>query len=263
MEKTVKNQEVKDRYADIISGKYEGDYEFNRWFTTMRDWMDYYMTYRAIKFHLGRFDFTNCLELGPGPGTWTRLLFRRKPGARFDLVDISAEMRGQFMLDMREQENVNYVLSDIMDFEGEDEGEDGDGKRREYDLFFSSRAIEYLEDQKGLIAKLHGMIAPGGHGLVVTKNPAFNPGLFGGMGFGRAKRSKRSFHSGQMLPEEFKSFLEEVGFKNVQFYPVIFRMAWDRFGAGSSMKKFHKFFEKPLTAAQSRYCESYIISFEK
>ena len=72
------------------------EYEFNIWFTTPRLFLDYWMTHQVINYHLAKLKFNSCLELGPGPGTWTKLLFRHSPEADFDLVDISLHNLGQF-----------------------------------------------------------------------------------------------------------------------------------------------------------------------
>lgn len=244
-DKLLKNKKIKDLYSDVIPGRYQNNYEFNRWFVSPRDRLDYFMTHFAIQHHLSGTTFESCLEFGPGPGTWTRLLYRQNPKAKFDLVDISAEMKNQFELEMRTKDNVAYHLTDIMDFRPSEP----------YDFFFSSRAIEYLEDKKGFLKKLHNdFLRPGGKGMIVTKNPLFNPG--------HQKKDTRFQHQGQIPSSEMIKMLQDAGFSNIKVYPVIIRKIWDRFSFGFSEKKFLKIYNSPLADENLRITESYLIVFE-
>lgn len=239
------NRKIKELYKDVIPGRYQNNYEFNRWFNSALDRLDYFMMHSAIQHHLSNVTFESCLEFGPGPGTWTRLLYRQNPKAKLDLVDISEEMKGQFELEMRTKENVNYHLIDVMDFR----------PNAPYDFFFSSRAIEYLEDKKGFLEKLkNDFLRPGGQGVIVTKNPLFNPW--------RQKKDKRFQHQGQIAPMEMAKMLQEAGFMDIVIYPVIIRMVWDRFSLKFSEKKFCEIYDKPLNDKNLLITESYLIVFK-
>jgi len=181
---SLKNKDIGTNYnSSIPQGQYKNDYEFNRWSIRPRNRAEYYMTYLSIKEHLDGVSFTSCLELGPGPGTWTRLLYRANRAAEFDLVDVSEAMHEQFRLEMRESGNVRYQVSDIMKYE----------PRKAYDLFFSSRAVEYLEDKVAFFTKLATIIAVGGTGIIVTKNPKQG-----------VRKTTEPLHQGQIAMPEMK-----------------------------------------------------------
>jgi len=242
---TLKNQEFGIGYDKAIQGeKYQNDYEFNRWFVRDRNRAEYAMTYLAIKHSLKGISFNTCLEFGPGPGTWTRLLFRANPEARFDLVDISKEMKNQFRLEMRGGERVNYMVSDVMEYSVE----------QPYDLFFSSRMVEYLDDKVAFFKKLPNLVKVGGAGVILTKNP-----------FHGVRKSKKPAHQGQISMPEMKSLLESNGFSDVRFHPVVIRLPIiSRFTSAVSERIFHKHIDKePNLQAANRTIESYLVTFKK
>jgi len=240
----IKNEEIKSLYNSIISKSYFGDYEFNRWFKTQSRRTDFFMTHSAIKLHLKGINFKRCLELGPGPGTWTRLLFRQNPEAFFDLVDISIEMKRQFELEMRGGKNIQYFVKDIMDFEPEDK----------YDLFFSARAVEYLSDKKSFFNKLHGCMNVGGRGILITKNPRF--------GFRKKKKIPKQ-HTGQIYHKDLRKILSETGFSEIMVYPVIIRIPiLNRLGPLSSEKLFKAIYTRKIQDnLMLKLFESYLVTF--
>jgi len=242
---TLKNEEVRDSLnRGIKNGPYDNDYEFNRWFIRPRNRAEYYMTYLAVSRHLRGVQFKTCLEAGPGPGTWTRLLFRANPEAEFDLVDASEEMKNQFMLEMRGGKNVRYVVSDIMEYRAE----------RPYDLFFSSRAVEYLDDKPGFFKKLKTLVKTGGRGLIATKNPKHG-----------ARKSKEPQHQGQISMSDMEQHLTKNGFIRIAFYPAVIRIPIvSRFTSELSEYIFHKRIEEELDInATNRIIESYLVTFER
>ena len=246
MKEKLTNKNIQDFYNSKIEDRYENDYEFNRWFKNSRLRLDYYMVYKSIKHHLKDVDFNNCLELGPGPGTWTKLLYKKNPNANFDLVDISKSMKGQFMGEMRRQPNTNYVVGDINEYNFD----------KQYDLFFSSRAIEYLDNKQLLLEKVFRVLVKGGQGMIITKNP--NIGLF------NRKKTTRWQHSGQISIKKLQDKLKDTGFKNIKVYPVIIRLPiFDRLKFSWSEKLFEKVFRYRLSNKLLPFVESYIIIFEK
>lgn len=242
---SLKNAEIGTGYDKGVTGeKYQSDYEFNRWFVRGRNRAEYYMTYLAIKRRLEGISFNSCLELGPGPGTWTRLIFRANPEAEFDLVDISEEMKRQFQLEMRGGEKVNYQISDIMTY----------APQKQYDFFFSSRAVEYLDDKPGFFKKLNSFLKTGGAGLIVTKNP-----------FHGVRKSKKAAHQGQIPMIEMEKLLRDNGFTDVHFYPAVIRLPIiSRFTSKLSEMIFHNRIDKePKKQGINRTIESYIVAFRK
>jgi len=241
-----KNEKIKNLYNMQIKNKYKYNYEFKRWFSTSRLRSDYAMTYNSINYHLKNFNYKNCIEFGPGPGTWTRVLYRNNPNASFDLIDISEEMKNQFFLEMREKNNVYYCVSDINEYDF----------NKKYDLFFSSRAIEYVANKDKLVKKIYKILNSNGKGIIITKNPDF--------GFFRKIKSNRWHHKKQIKIKDFKALLLKLGFKNIKTYPVIIRVSFvDRFFVGLSEFIYKKVFNKEITKSILPFVESYLIIFEK
>jgi len=240
------NKKIKEFYNKQIVKKYRNDYEFNRWFKTSRLTLDYFMTYKSIRHHLSTLNYNDCLEFGPGPGTWTKLLYRHNPEANFDLIDISEEMKKQFKLEMRSQHNIDYKLVDIIEYETD----------RKYDLFFSSRAIEYLENKELFFKKIFSFFKKNSQGLIITKNPKY--------GLLRKKENLRWQHRGQIDIEFFKDELKKIGFENIKVYPVIIRIPIiDKFTDYFSRLIFEKMYKKEISKYFLFLIESYIIKFDK
>ena len=240
------NQKIKELYNTAIPGKYRNDYETGRWFVTDRLRLDYFMTRMAIKRHLEDVEFSSCLEFGPGSGAFTPLVYRLNPEARFDLLDISKEMKKQFTLEMRDRPNVNYMVGDIMSHQFSDR----------YDFFYSIRAIEYLEDKKAFLKKIFGLLNQEANGLIVTKNPLY----------GASERGDKSRwqHSGRLGTEKMKIILEEVGFGNISFYPVVARLPLvERLTTRLTEKYWRSVYKKEIKGEPSRFIESYLVKFSK
>jgi len=242
------NEEIKQHYNTNIQDRYGGEYEFKRWFSSSRLMLDYTMHYRALSYHLANISFHRCLEIGPGPGTWTRLLYRHNPKASFDLVDISGAMREQFQLEMRAQPSVNYIVEDIMAFE----------QKEPYDFVFSSRAFEYFDDKPRFIKKLHSFLKIGGTGMIITKNPT--------QGFLRTNTHIE--HSGDIKPDDLVALLRAEHFTDIKVYPVIIWVPFlSRLSRCLSEKLsegiFRKSFTRPLTKTLFPYTESYLISLKR
>jgi len=241
---TLKNKEISTGYNTGVSGNYDNDYEFNRWNIRSRNRAEYAMTYEAIKNHLQSVEFSTCLEVGPGPGTWTRLAYRVNPKANFDLVDISEAMKEQFELEMRTLPNVHYFVDDIMTY----------SETKQYKLFFSSRAIEYFDDKEAFMSKLGRLIVSSGNGVIVTKNP-----------YHGIRKDKDVGHQGQVPMPKMKKMLEENGFVDVKFYPVVVRIPIiSRFTSELSEYLHEKWLNKELNITKTnRVVESYLVSFKK
>jgi len=104
-------------------------------------------------------DMHSYLEVGPGPGTWTALFTEAYPDAEFTLVDISEEMLGQARRTLA-NDAIHYEHIDFMRFET---------AGKDVDFFFSSRALEYIEDKAGFARKIASLLKSGGTGFLVTK----------------------------------------------------------------------------------------------
>jgi len=244
---SISNHDIKTIYNEILTNRFKSNYEFERWFTHQRVRADYFMMYASIQEQLKNVSFSKCLEFGPGPGTWTRLLYRANPNATFTLVDISEEMKKQFYLEMRGVPNVEYLLSDMTEFESESK----------FDFFFSSRAIEYLSDKDKFFEKLGALMGDKSTGIILTKNKDF---LYNRRG------DKRSQHKQGLLSiEEHRKQLKRVGFNDIHVYPAIIRLPLiDRLHTVFSEKLFKKVFKHELKdGLLLSLTECYVITFKR
>ncbi|PIP67256.1 MAG: hypothetical protein CO042_04085 [Parcubacteria group bacterium CG_4_9_14_0_2_um_filter_41_8] len=240
------NQKIKDLYETSIKDKYKNDYEFRRWFLSERLRLDYFMTRTAIMYHMRDDSFVSCLEFGPGSGIFTPIAYRRNPNAKFDLIDISEEMKNQFALEVRGRDNVNYIVGDILEHEF----------NQKYDFFYSVRAIEYVEDKEVLFKNIYSLMNEGGKGVIVTKNP-----FYGSAEHGDGTRWQ---HTGKLGIKDMRNILNASGFKSVAIYPVIVRFpVIERFTLKFTEKYFNKIYRNPISEQMSRFIESYIVMFEK
>jgi len=239
------HKEIKYIFDSKAKSKYNGQYEFNRWFKTKTAKVGYEMTLKSINFHLEK-HFTGCnlLELGPGSGTWTKILLSNKK-VTVDLVDISNEMLRQAKENLQGYGVINYFENDFLDFNPE----------KKYELFFSSRVFEYLSDKEAAVIKISQLLKPDGFGFIISKTPKyfFNK-LIG--------RKESTLHQGQINPDLLISLLRNNGFKNIKAYPVTISIPFlksDRFN-----KFIHSLFYKHQLNFISRlFSESYCIKFIK
>lgn len=237
------NSEVKNYFDSAINKKYNNFYEFNRWFSSPSLSLDYYMTGMSILERLKDLKFEKCLELGPGPGTWTKFIYRHNINAFFDLVDISEEMKVQFFLEMRSASNVNYFVTDIVNF----------NSSKKYDLFFSSRAIEYLDDKILAFNNIYSLLDKKAKCIVITKNPV--------------EKNNRFQHQGQIKPDDLANVLLNIGFVNIKIFPAIIRIPiLNKFIPVFTLFIFKNFFKRDLMKINRffrKFIESYVIEFDK
>ncbi|MCW2351377.1 methyltransferase domain-containing protein [Sphingobium sp. B12D2B] len=98
----------------------------------------------------GARDPATVLEIGCGTGLLTRLIAQRWPNAALTATDIAPGM----IAAMREAGSPARLL--LMDGERPDLGTE------RFDLILSSLAFQWFEDLPAALARLHGLLAPGG-----------------------------------------------------------------------------------------------------
>lgn len=202
----MENELVKVFYNETMPAKFGDDYERERWFADPVRRAGYTLTKEAIERHVlsdESLDPARILELGPGAGTWTKLLRARFPDAYFDLVDISKEMLARARAALGSNEHIRYSESDILEWAPEGT----------YEYFFSSRVLEYIADKKRFAAKVFTLLEPGGQGFLITKMPHYERERFLG-------RTTSEFHGGQIAPVALRDELLAAGFIDVDCYPV-------------------------------------------
>jgi SAM-dependent methyltransferase len=242
------NKDAKTFYNDVMPEKIGADYEHERWFKNPIQEAGYDLTKSAITRHVLDDDSLHpvrVLELGPGAGTWTKLLIARFPDAYFDLLDISKEMLARAQKAIGQRERVHTIESDVLMWQPE-------GK---YDYFFSSRVLEYIDDKKKFCAKIFSALDVGGRGFLITKMPHYERERF----FGR-KSSK--FHKGQITPGALRDQLLAAGFIDVDCYPVTTSIPFVH--SASLNLTVGKFFARfTLGPISVFFAESYCVLFRK
>lgn len=194
--------EIKKKYNQIVSDS-DGDYEAKRWFGDAVQRAAYGMTRMSILRLISTVSFAKFLELGPGPGTWTKIFITKNPSAHFDLVDISEEMIKQGRKNLASYLQVNYILGDFLGFFTDER----------YDFFFSSRAIEYFSDKKILVKKIFDLMKNDSAGLIITKTPRYLRQKL-------LRKKSSDLHQGQIKPKELVKLLRENGFSKIEVYPA-------------------------------------------
>lgn len=184
-------------YNQDMPSKQGADYEAARWhaspileaqFGAMRD------TVRRLAVPA----FTGAgslLEVGPGPGTWTKELLNALPAVSITAVDISSEMLERARAHLAPYgDRVKYVEHDFTTYRAE----------HSFDAFFSSRAIEYMPDKALAARSIASLLRARGVGVLVTKTPK--------PFFNRIRgRVLSPLHQGQVSPKELTRILEEAG----------------------------------------------------
>lgn len=185
------NKEVKDI-----------DYESKRWFKDKASKEQYEETKKTVLFNLENKKFGEVMEVGCGPGTWTKLL--KDYGEKLTLVDISKEMLKQAKKNLNNKK-IKYICSDFETIK----------IRNKFDLFFSSRAIEYMKNKRKVIKKVYDLLEKDGEVMIITKNPwrRWKHIIF--------KNKVEEIHKDWISIREIKEIMEEIGFK-VEINPAVF-----------------------------------------
>lgn len=186
----------KEFYDSVMSGKLGENYEAARWKSSPLRVAQYAMTADALQAYTLPLLRTarTILEVGPGPGTWTKLLLGVNTEAQYTLVDISGEMLGQAREGLTGRTSVSFVESDFLAFESP----------QPFDFFFSSRAIEYMPDKRAAVEKVASLLTPGAHGVIITKMPK--------QFFNRLRGRKiADLHKGQIASRNLVHLLEQSG----------------------------------------------------
>ena len=199
------NDFIKEHYDREVPSLSGGHYEEYRWFKNPLQAAHFTLTRNTINQQLlaNLVGVKNILEIGPGPGTWTELLLERFPQARFTLVDISSQMLNEAKSRLALKGEFNFVNQDFTNFKAAEP----------FDLVFSSRAIEYVDNKEAFISNLAKSLNLGGVGFIITKTPHYwREWLLG--------KKNPARHSRQISPRESKKILIKQGLVILGSYPV-------------------------------------------
>ena len=240
---------IKDMYNRDIKEKYIDKYEYKRWFFDKNAETDYVMMRKAVEFAIYDIEFHSCLELGPGPGTWTKVILRKNEKTKILLLDISKEMLKSAKKNLSQYRNIKYKEINFLEY----------SPKERFDFFFSSRAIEYISDKEKMCDIIKSSLKGGGRGVIITKKP--HPvklgirKILGGI--------IENEHLLRISPIQFKKMLEKKGFKNINIYPVIMPPKPPFFNLLSlRVFLFNLFYKRKLNFLTNLLSESYLIKFE-
>ncbi len=246
--KTSEDREFDNRMRDFYNKKSKNissqGYEYARWFSSPNKIRQYKFSTRSILYHLREVNLKNCLDVGCGPGTWTKLLLKKYPYAKFTCVDISKEMLQQFR-DSIKSKNVKTVESSYLDFDTEEK----------FDFIFSSRSIEYIPNKPAVIKKFSQQLIKGGKGIIITSPPHL---LVLSIKKALGKKIDKEHTKRISVPEMYR-LLRKNGFTKIEFYPILFS---DFFLVPTSFL-FKKFFKKRWGVVSKMFASGYIVKFEK
>src|SRR3989339_3137 len=244
--KIIKNQnDVGDYYDRKIKIDFGGDYERHRWFKSEIARAGNNMTLEEVQKFSKTVKFNNYLEIGPGPGTWTRLFVDKNPAAKFDLVDISSEMLELARKNLIGRGDIGFVNTDFIKFE----------PAKKYDLFFSSRALEYISDKDIAVGKISDLIVSGGRGMIITKFPQY-------WRYRLANREIPEFHIKQIHPDRLAKLLKSRGLSIESIRPVT--MGFPFFKSPRMNRLIKRLIGRgSLDGINSLFVESYSIIFSK
>lgn len=239
------NEDIKKFYNTTLKNSYKNDYEFRRWFESSQKRAGFFSTKNTLEKLLINYtpSYKSYIELGPGPGTWTQLFL--KQGIMIDFVDISEEMLKMLKVRFTGYDNMRFFCSDFLLFNSD----------RTYDLFFSSRAIEYFDNKQKLVSSIYDLLNVGGMGIVVTKMPHYRrSSVF--------KKTLTSIHQSQIHYKELTGLLEKQGCAVLGVYGTTFVFPFVH--SGLLDRFLYKIFARhPLNSVSSFFCESYTVVFKK
>jgi ubiquinone/menaquinone biosynthesis C-methylase UbiE len=240
---------VKEYYDGYVKNL---DYEKERWFKDKASEEKYFETKKAILFHFGKKKFKDVLEIGCGPGTWSKILLKHTEN--LVLLDISKEMLKQAKKRLKNSKlqnlRIEYICSDFSDFD----------TKRKFDLIFSSRAIEYIPHIEEAIKKMKSLLKNKGKIIIITKNPARRWRNI------LLKTEIEDIHKGWIPIRRMQEILEKEGFKDIKIYPAVFSMF--SFPNNFLVRKMNRLFyscyyKKQIKKFIIPFLESYIIVGDK
>lgn len=185
------------------------DYIEYRWKRNPVSFNHYRHTQRAVEFAFSCIGFKigRLLEIGSGPGTWTDICLRNT--RNITVVDISSEMvklvRSRF-----HSAQLEICCGDFLD--------DSISFSNSFDVIFSARAIEYMDDKEAMVAKSVHHLSPGGYLIIITKNPNWMDKIR--VAKDPDKSSKNDIHSDWIPWAAMEYYYRKQQLTDIVSYPV-------------------------------------------
>jgi ubiquinone/menaquinone biosynthesis C-methylase UbiE len=231
-------------FYNNIEEKFGNDYEEKRWFRSPVTISHFKMATKAISRSLRGVSYERCFELGPGAGTWTKLLLTHEPKASYTLLDISETMLNMAKEALEGCRSVSFIVHDFLTYQPTDT----------YDLFFSSRALEYILDKEAAVKKMYTLLRPQGHAVVITKNPRY-------FAYTLLGRTIPEMHRNQITPHALAQLMRDAGFEVHAIRPATVTVP---FCKSAFLNDIAFFFLKSTWSPLHRIlAESYIIHAER
>ncbi|MBI4516761.1 MAG: class I SAM-dependent methyltransferase [Deltaproteobacteria bacterium] len=177
-----------------------------RWLTTPGDCKRYFQTLLALDWALSPARFDTVVEIGCGPGVWTRLIAAH--ARRVFALDISAGMLAQFANDLTGCGPVERVCADFTS---------APLARDTADAIICIRALEYFPDKEAAIGEMARVGRDGASLFIVTKNPDYRRGRNGSE---PSSAERARLHSGQIAPVQLTTILRRHGFADLKVRAV-------------------------------------------
>ena len=204
---TTLSQATKGHYEELI-GQIGNEYIDYRWKRHPVSRSHYRHTRNSILFALGRLGRPagHLLEIGCGPGTWTDLCLAH--AERMTIVDISSEML-KLVRERFNKNSIDFICGDYLVEEVVAPGT--------FDVIFTSRAVEYMDDKRAVVEKSARLLKEGGVLIIITKNPRW-------MDKQRESRHeagpKDDIHGDWVSWADLESYYAASGLENILSYPV-------------------------------------------
>ncbi len=219
------NRQIQGIYDEAASY-----YQRLRWFKSRLTLLEYHQTEDALltQFHFVPMNKGRYLEIGCGPGTWTKVVAPH--AAEVVALDISANMIEQARQYTKDANNVTFVHGDAGEYQP-------DG---ELDGIFSFRVLEYVNGWQDVLTRTAAHVRSGGRAIICTKTPLsvyrgtgrerwFTTGVRRVVGrFQRRLLGKPeppagyAFYQKYIAPEALKQVLEAAGFTDFKVVPAIY-----------------------------------------
>ena len=244
-------ERVREEFNSVAQDHRKEGYEFWRWKSNPNKRTDFEQTRISIEKHLVK-KAKNALEIGCGPGTWTKMIVKKTEN--LDLLDISKEMLNEAKSVIGNR--ANYILGD---FEKHIFPE-----QSRYDLIVSIRALEYMSDKEAVVEKLFTLLRKGGRVFIITKNPYAE--LRKRVPFIGMFSKTPEIHTGWIYYRDLEKLFRKAGFRDIKTYPVVwhpyfvYRTKIHNTLTRQIHKKTHN---KPIGDKCRRFIESYLITAKR
>ena len=227
MEKIIRQEEISRRLEKF----YDSDshrYRDAQWINSLPAEYHYQATRNILLTELKLSGSENILEIGCGPGTWTREL--QANSRAITALDLSFGMISQARSYVANPK-VSFIQGDFISVAFPD---------MQYDRIVSVRVLEYFKDKKLVLEKCYSLLNPGGRLVIITKSPGliwkYRAKFYNRMkkywttttdnGFDSPaqKGYDHLFWQELVSPMKLKKIAQSTGFKHYSVKPVLVRL---------------------------------------